>query len=564
MTNKTTTPWILIPAYQPTNVLTGIVNKLITLGFNRILVVNDGSSDECVKCYSEIENLEQVVILHHAVNLGKGAALKTGFNYFLLNAPKDVTGIITADADGQHLPEDIYKVSNSVALNPNILIIGAREFDASHPTPLRSKIGNVLTRNVFGLLSGKRLSDTQTGLRYLPTAYIAETMKISSNGYEFELEMLLKAISQKLEISEVPIKTVYFGNNEHSHFNPLLDSIKIYFVFARFLSASIATAFIDYGVFILGYLISSNVLGSLILGRIFAGTFNFLVARNWVFHSHNKASRELPSYFLTVACITLLSFLGINLLTQSLGWGVLTSKLLTEGLMFSVSFLAMRLIVFKSDEEIEPKKTDWDSYYRNPAPTARFTRKFTESLILKLFSKHYSNSLLPPSIAELGGARSCFFQAIRKVYPQSLYTIVDNNQFGLDAFKVLYPNEKNVHSLNANIENSIKIPALSDISFSVGLIEHFNPEGTSKAIAHHFDITKPDGIVMITFPTPTWLYVFVRSLAEWIGVWAFPDERPLKFDEVRGTLMQHGEILHESINWPIILTQGVIVTRKYK
>jgi hypothetical protein len=185
-------------------------------------------------------------------------------------------------------------------------------------------------------------------------------------------------------------------------------------------------------------------------------------------------------------------------------------------------------------------------------------------LILKLFNVHNTNSLLPPSIAELGGARSCFFQAIRKAYPQSLYTIVDNNQFGLDAFKALYPNEKNVHLLNANIENSINITPLSDISFSVGLIEHFTPEGTLKVITHHFDITKPGGIVMITFPTPTWLYVFARSLAEWIGVWAFPDERPLKFDEVRSTLMQHGEILHESINWPIILTQGVIVTRKYK
>ena len=70
--------------------------------------------------------------------------------------------------------------------------------------------------------------------------------------------------------------------------------------------------------------------------------------------------------------------------------------------------------------------------------------------------------------------------------------------------------------------------------------------------------------MIITFPTPTWLYRIVRKFAEWIGVWVFHDERPLSFDEVRESLILHGEILYECTNWPIILTQGVIVTRKFK
>ena len=560
MAKNKTKPWLLIPAYQPTEVLESLVSDLTENGFDHILIVNDGSNLACNVLFEKLATFTHVTVLHHAINLGKGAALKTGFNYFLLNAPNNILGIITVDADGQHTPEDVAKISNQTEYNADALLMGVRQFDSSLKVPLKSKLGNVITRNIFGLLSGKRLSDTQTGLRYLPKVFVYESLKINANGYEFELEMLIKAIARNLNIIEISIKTVYFDNNEHSHFNPLLDSIKIYFVFVRFLSTSIATAAIDYGVFFACYMITSNVLESLITGRIFAGSFNFLVAKNWVFQSHKKASLELPTYLLAVTLITLLSFMGIHLLTSSLGWSVISSKLVAEGVMFSVSFLAMRLFVFKGTDDAEPQKTNWDAYYQNPAPTARFTRKFTESLILKCFSKYSSN--LSPSFCELGGARSCFFNAIREAYQKSLYTIIDNNQFGLNAFKNSCPDLLNVNLINANIENPIAISSLSDVTFSVGLIEHFTPEGTALAIKRHFEVTNVGGVVLLTFPTPTLLYSLTRKILEWLGLWEFPDERPLHFDEVRRAAQQYGKVLYETINWPIILTQGVMVVRK--
>ena len=346
--NSQIKPWILIPAYQPTHALEEVVEALIASEFNRILLVNDGSEKHCSAIFEKLSHREQVVLLHHAVNLGKGAALKTGINYFLLNAPNSVLGLVTADADGQHLPEDIERVSSLSISKPSTLLMGAREFDTRHPVPLKSRLGNLLTRNIFGLLTGKKLLDTQTGLRYLPRSFMPECLRINSNGYEFELEMLLHAITQKLAIEELQIKTVYFDNNKHSHFNPFLDSSRIYFVFLRFISTSLATAFIDYCVFIVGHLLTGSILASLITARLFAGTFQFLVAKNWVFHSRGKLALELPSYITTVMINTVISYAGILLFTQSWNWNVIASKITVEGIVFSISFLSMRLLVFRN------------------------------------------------------------------------------------------------------------------------------------------------------------------------------------------------------------------------
>lgn len=94
------------------------------------------------------------------------------------------------------------------------------------------------------------------------------------------------------------------------------------------------------------------------------------------------------------------------------------------------------------------------------------------------------------------------------------------------------------------------------------MIEHFDKQGTRKAIKTHKDTCKPNGIILITFPTPTVLYNFIRKSAEVANIWQFPDERPLEFGKVLDGLRDECDILHESINWFIGLTQGYIVARK--
>ncbi len=102
----------------------------------------------------------------------------------------------------------------------------------------------------------------------------------------------------------------------------------------------------------------------------------------------------------------------------------------------------------------------------------------------------------------------------------------------------------------------------SDLVLSVGLIEHFDPKGTQKAVKTHFDLLKPGGLAVITFPTPTFLYRVARYCAEKLGLWIFHDERPLEFKEVVETVEKYGQLLEQKIIWPIVFTQGLIVCRK--
>jgi SAM-dependent methyltransferase len=102
----------------------------------------------------------------------------------------------------------------------------------------------------------------------------------------------------------------------------------------------------------------------------------------------------------------------------------------------------------------------------------------------------------------------------------------------------------------------------ADVVFSVGLVEHFDPIETRQAVLAHFDILRPGGIVIITFPTPTLLYRSVRGLIERVGMWKFPDERPLAPSEVLAAATERGAILEQQTLWPLILTQYLIVARK--
>lgn len=168
------------------------------------------------------------------------------------------------------------------------------------------------------------------------------------------------------------------------------------------------------------------------------------------------------------------------------------------------------------------------------------------------------------AITELGGANSCFAKGIINAISPKFFTAIDNNSYGLELLKKRFSkNTKKINTLFADVltlsDTNNGLKNRSDIVFSVGLIEHFNECETKLCIDSHFFSVKPGGIVLITFPTPTLLYRIIRIMAEMLGIWEFPDERPLKFEEVIAACNSHGRILHRSINWKIGLTQGYLV-----
>lgn len=211
-------------------------------------------------------------------------------------------------------------------------------------------------------------------------------------------------------------------------------------------------------------------------------------------------------------------------------------------------------------DKVELVPTDWDAYYQKPFFASAYTRKITQRKISSFLSEHCK--IVNPKILELGGANSCFVDALCEVLSPSSYNIIDSNEFGIELTKVKYASSELIHVRNEDIFSLCEDVNQYDIVFSVGLIEHFDQLRTAKSIDIHFNNCSPGGIVLITFPTPTYLYRSIRKLAESLNLWDFPDERPLKFEEVRHTGDKRGQLTHHSINWKIGLTQGYVVYRK--
>jgi glycosyltransferase involved in cell wall biosynthesis len=333
----------LIPAYNPPPELVGFVRRLSATDFARIIVVNDGSTRQCDPIFQEIEKIPKVALLRHAINLGKGAALKTGFNHALCYC-SDHIGVVTIDADGQHLLEDALKVAEVLKNHPENLVMGVRTFGKN--VPLRSKIGNILTSFLFRLLVGQSLADTQSGLRGIPRSFLPGLLKLGSNGFEFDLDTLLTWKYTRRPILQQPIQTVYIRGNESSHFNPILDSMRIYFVLFRFTLASLSSALIDYAVFILIYGLTSNLLAGQASARLVSMLYNYSVVKKMVFFSGEEVSRTFPKYLALVICSGTVSYLLIKLLTQFSLLPVIPAKALVESLVFLANFAIQRDFIF--------------------------------------------------------------------------------------------------------------------------------------------------------------------------------------------------------------------------
>jgi len=146
---------VVIPALNPGKELIALVHQLRDQGFERFIIVNDGSDTSYDEAFEQVAGSPAVTVLKHMRNHGKGRALKTAFNYFLTHC-NSYYGVVTVDADGQHSPNDIRNVAEILLKTPRTLVLGTRSF--AREIPLRSKMGNVLTRYIFRFMLGKSVS----------------------------------------------------------------------------------------------------------------------------------------------------------------------------------------------------------------------------------------------------------------------------------------------------------------------------------------------------------------------------------------------------------------------
>ena len=213
---------LVIPVCDPDEARFPSLVRRLRADFAHIVVVDDGSARGRA-AFDDVRGDVDAVLIHEN-NRGKGAALRTAFAWVRENLPRMV-GVVTVDGDGQHDPEDVRRVAEELAREPNGgLVLGVRSFAGD--VPFRSRLGNFWTRGLFHLITGLSVSDTQTGLRGIPAALLPRLLAIPGDRYEYEIRMLADARRHPAPPREVSVRTIYLDGNAASHYRPLRDTFR--------------------------------------------------------------------------------------------------------------------------------------------------------------------------------------------------------------------------------------------------------------------------------------------------------------------------------------------------
>lgn len=356
----------LIPAYEPDQKIKTITADLKRRGFD-IIIVDDGSGPDYRELFEELES--SATVLTHDQNRGKGAALKTGMRYInkymaytesvlTPSGSQTVSGrdavIVTVDADGQHLPEDVQRVAEIAAARHDALVLGSRALEED--VPVRSRFGNSVTRHVYSAATGVRVHDTQTGLRAFHRSLIPRLLEIEGERYEYEINMLLKLAAEGVPIIEERIETVYEDNNSGSHFRTFRDSFRVYKEILKFSASSLASFAIDYGMYALLLAatgaagIANGLIISNIGARLVSGVANYTLNRKLVFRSRTGFAKSAAQYFALAAFILAGNTIVLSTLAGTLGINSLVAKLITEAVFFVISWTVQKYVIFFREE----------------------------------------------------------------------------------------------------------------------------------------------------------------------------------------------------------------------
>ena len=355
---------VVIPSLNPDEKLRGVVSSLTSLGFEDIVLVNDGSDEAHTKNFPTKEEFPQLTLLRHEVNRGKGAALKTAFEYIMSNR-KNTKTVVTVDGDGQHRAQDVLACAVKSA-ETCTLTLGVRDFSLSG-VPARSRFGNKTTSFVFRIVCGMKISDTQTGLRAIPFENLPDMLTIDGERFEYETNMLLSLKNLCIKMSEQKIETVYIEENKTSHFRPVQDSLKIYSLILKFIASSTVAAGLDHLLFFLiklffgRFFVPYSILISMIIARAFSSVTNFALNKKTVFKNSDSITNTIVKYYTLAIPMLLISCIGIDAAASALnitGAAAITCiKIVVETILFVLSFRLQREWVFSSKKrkDITPK-----------------------------------------------------------------------------------------------------------------------------------------------------------------------------------------------------------------
>ena len=328
---------IIIPAYQPNDKLIQLINTINRKFKNDIsvIVVDDGSREQYSTIFNEVSS--HCIVLHHTINKGKGRALKTAFQYVIDNFKGEKYIVVTVDCDGQHSLDDVIRLLDYNVDHPNTLVLGSRKLN--NKVPLRSKLGNTITRIVFFIATHVFIYDTQTGLRSFSNDLIKHMIQIKGERFEYEMNVLLYLTRLSIPIHEIDIQTIYIDNNSGSHFHTIRDSYHIYKQIFKFSWLPILSFFINILLFILFVrLFSFNIVLSYTISTLLSLLFYIL----------NKKSRRTLSFsFYLLAFLLLIIGIFLILGIHYFNIPLLLSKLIVDFITLILYYLMCGLFINK-------------------------------------------------------------------------------------------------------------------------------------------------------------------------------------------------------------------------
>lgn len=352
---------VIVPSYNPDEKLKQVVEGLVSVGFSDILIINDGSKEECLCRFQEASKagIGSVTVLTHEMNKGKGAGLKTAFRFIAENR-KDSIGCVAVDGDNQHRPEDALRCAEEMA-EKQTFVLGVRNFDLPQVPP-RSKFGNKLTSFVFKTGVGLNISDTQTGLRAFPAKYYGIFTETRGDRYEYEINQLLDLKANGIPFSEVEIETVYIEENQTSHFHPVRDSIRIYSQIFRFMMSSVISWIVDIGLFRIFLAVfafignaAAKTTVSTALARVISSVVNFVLNKKMVFRNGDGVGKTLLRYYCLAVPQFLVSALLVSGIDKLIGagndWITTLIKIVVDTVLYFISYGIQRNWVFAKKTE---------------------------------------------------------------------------------------------------------------------------------------------------------------------------------------------------------------------
>lgn len=349
--------YVLIPAYQPDARLPRLILELHRADpSTKIVVVDDGSGQKFSDIF-EASATAGAHVISYEHNRGKGYALREGFTWI-----RDVAGdspecVVTADADGQHTLNDIFRVGRRCT-DTGKSVLGVREF-VGH-VPARSRISNTATSALFWLATGWKLKDTQTGLRAFPVALLPALLEVQGDRYEYELRVLLHLAKFRHPVTQIPIETIYEAGNPTSHFRPLQDSARIWAPLLKFAASSGVATVIDYVLVLVLNALTGALFLPVITARVVSASVNFAMNRR-VFEATGVPLRCSALRYAALAVAVVAGSYTMLAVLTGIGMPLWIAKIIADTTMYLVSYSAQSRYVFAPAQEQSAKVTRHES-----------------------------------------------------------------------------------------------------------------------------------------------------------------------------------------------------------